>query len=125
MKRHRDSWVSARFKIKHAEIIAAEKLRKVFEAYQIETDFGSNLDAYTQVVEIEGKQQIVNVLRFGRISLVYQSDDGRHNAIWDQTAGDWVPLDSTEYRNHIKKGLKIAHKQTAPALVILPVSAPE
>lgn len=108
-----------------AEVIGAEKLRKVYEAYQIETDFGSNLDTYRQVVDIEGKQQEVSVLRFGRISLVYQSDDGKHNAMWDNNTRQWVTLDSTEYRNHIKKGLKIASKQIAPELFILPVTAAE
>lgn len=108
-----------------AEVIGAEKLRKVYEAYQIETDFGGNLDSYRQVVDIEGKQQEVSVLRFGRVSLVYQSDDGKHNAMWDNKARQWVTLDSTEYRNHIKKGLKIASKQIAPELFILPVTAAE
>ncbi len=108
-----------------AEVIGAEKLRKVYEAYQIETDFGGNLDTYRQVVDIGGQQQEVSVLRFGRVSLVYQSDDGKHNAMWDNKARKWVDLDATEYRNHIKKGLKIASKQIAPELFILPVSAAE
>jgi hypothetical protein len=108
-----------------AEVIGAEKLRKVYEAYQIETDFGSNLDSYREVVTIDGKQQEVNILRFGRISLVYQSGDGKHNAVWDNEARNWVALDATEYRNYIKKGLKIANKQIAPELFILPVSAAE
>ncbi len=108
-----------------AEIIGAEKLRKVYEAYQIETDFGGNLDTYREVVDINGKPQEVSVLRFGRVSLVYQSDDGKHNAMWDNKARQWVELDSTEYRNHIKKGLKIASKQIAPELFILPVTAAE
>ena len=108
-----------------AGVIGAEKLRKVYEAYQIETDFGGNLDTYRQVVDIAGQQQEVSVLRFGRVSLVYQSDDGKHNAMWDNKARQWVELDATEYRNHIKKGLKIASKQIAPELFILPVSAAE
>ena len=68
---------------------------------------------------------IMSVLRFGRISLVYQSDDGKHNAVWANNARQWTSLDATEYRNHIKKGLKIASKQIAPELFILPVSAAE
>lgn len=108
-----------------AQVIGAEKLRKVFEAYQIETDFGSNIDSYREVVTIDGNQQEVNVLRFGRISLVYQSGDGKHNAVWDNEARKWASLDATEYRNYIKKGLKIANKQIAPELFILPVSAAE
>lgn len=108
-----------------AEVIGAEKLRKVYEAYQIETDFGSNLDSYSQVVTIDGKQTEVEVLRFGRVSMVYQSGDGKHNAVWDKQAREWVPLDAAEYRNYIKKGLKIAKKQIAPELFILPVVAAE
>ena len=108
-----------------AQIIGAEKLRKVYEAYQIEADFGSNLDSYSQVVTIDGKPIEVDVLRFGRVSMVYQSGDGKHNAVWDNETRAWVPLDAAEYRNYIKKGLKIAKKQIAPELFILPVRAAE
>jgi Protein of unknown function (DUF3450) len=125
LEERRDRVSSLRETIGDAEVIGAEKLRKVYEAYQIETDFGSNLDSYRQVVTIEGKPQEVNVLRFGRISLVYQSSDGKHNAVWDNNARDWVALDATDYRNYIKKGLKIANKQIAPELFILPVIAAE
>jgi len=125
LKERRERVAKLRQTIGDAQIIGAEKLRKVYEAYQIETDFGSNLDSYRQVVEVDGQQREVNVLRFGRVSLVYQSDDGKHNAAWDNEARRWVKLDPTEYRNHIEKGLKIASKQIAPELFILPVSAPE
>ncbi len=108
-----------------AQVIGAEKLRKVFEAYQIETDFGGNLDAYTEVLDVDGKQLNTNVLRFGRVSMVYQSEDGKHNAVWDKASRSWVPIDAAEYRNYIKKGIQIAKKQIAPELFILPVSAPE
>ncbi len=108
-----------------AGITASEKLRLVLDAYRIETDFGGDLDAYTQIQEVDGKERKVNVLRFGRISLVYQTEDELGNGVWDQKSRSWVKLDSTEYANHIKKGLKIARKQTAPELFILPVSAAE
>ena len=125
LEERRERVATLRATIGDAEVIGAEKLRKVYEAYQIETDFGGNLDTYQQVVDIDGQQQEVNVLRFGRISLVYQSSDGKHNAVWDNNSRSWVPLDGTEYRNHIKKGLKIASKQIAPELFILPVRVAE
>jgi hypothetical protein len=125
LEERRERVATLRATIGDAGVIGAEKLRKVYEAYQIETDFGGNLDTYQQVVDIEGQQQEVNVLRFGRISLVYQSSDGKHNAVWDKESRSWAPLDGTEYRNHIKKGLKIASKQIAPELFILPVSVAE
>ena len=108
-----------------AGITASEKLRLVLEAYRIETDFGSDLDTYTDVIQVDGKPRKVNILRFGRISLVYQTDDELSNGVWDQKTRSWLELDSTEYANHIKKGLKIARKQIAPELFILPVSAAE
>ena len=106
-----------------AGISAAEKLRLVLEAYRIETSFGSDLDEYSDVIEINGQERPVNVLRFGRLVLVYQTDDGKENGAWDQESRQWVPLDSAEYRNYIRQGLKIARKQLPPDIFILPVSA--
>ena len=106
-----------------AGISAAEKLRLVLEAYRIETSYGSDLDEYSEVLEINGQERPVNVLRFGRLVLVYQTDDGKENGVWDQDARQWVPLEAAEYRNYIRQGLKIARKQLPPDIFILPVSA--
>ena len=108
-----------------AGISAAEKLRLVLEAYRIETSYGSDLDTYSEVVNINGQDRPVNVLRFGRLVLVYQTDDGKENGVWDHEAREWVRLDSAEYRNYIRKGLKIAKKQLPPDIFILPVSVAE
>ncbi len=125
MKERRNRVAKLKESIGDAGITASEKLRLVLEAYRIETDFGNDLDDYTEVIEVNGKPRKVNVLRFGRISLVYQTDDQLYNGVWDQKSRSWQTLDSTEYANHIKKGLKVARKQIAPELFILPVSAPE
>lgn len=106
-----------------AGISAAEKLRLVLEAYRIETSYGSDLDEYTEVLEINGRERPVNVLRFGRLVLVYQTDDGKENGVWDQDARQWAPLEAAEFRNYIRQGLKIARKQLPPDIFILPVSA--
>ncbi len=106
-----------------AGISAAEKLRLVLEAYRIETSYGGDLDEYSEVLEINGQERPVNVLRFGRLVLVYQTDDGKENGVWDQDMRQWVPLESAEYRNYIRQGLKIARKQLPPDIFILPVSA--
>ena len=106
-----------------AGISAAEKLRLVLEAYRIETSYGGDLDEYGEVLEINGQERPVNILRFGRLVLVYQTDDGKENGVWDQQTRQWVPLESAEYRNYIRQGLKIARKQLPPDIFILPVSA--
>ncbi len=106
-----------------AGISAAEKLRLVLEAYRIETSYGGDLDEYSEVIVVNGQERPVNVLRFGRLVLVYQTDDAKENGVWDQENREWVPLDSAEYRNYIRQGLKIARKQLPPDIFILPVSA--
>lgn len=107
-----------------SDVSAAEKLRNVLEAYQIEIDYGTNVEAYKDVLEVEGKPREVNFFRLGRISLVYQTDDREYSGVWDQTNHKWQPLDGAEYRNQITLALKIAKRQVAPDLVIVPISAP-
>ncbi|MFQ5659956.1 MAG: DUF3450 domain-containing protein [Gammaproteobacteria bacterium] len=111
--------------VARADVTAAEKFRSVFEAFQIEVEYGRTIEAYKDVLDIEGRSREVSLLRFGRISLVYQTEDGLNNGVWDQISHTWKPLDSAEYRNNISNGLKIARKQIAPELLMLPVNAAE
>lgn len=106
------------------DVTVAEKFRKVTEAYQIENDYGSTIEAYKDAITIDGGTREVEFLRIGRIALLYQSPDGRVSGAWDQQNRQWQAL-GTEYKNQIRQGLKIANKQIAPELVLLPISAPE
>jgi hypothetical protein len=101
----------------------AEKFRKVTEAYQIENDYGRTIEAYTDTIEIDGQTRQVEFLRIGRIAFMYQTEDGAISGVWDQQARRWEEADA--YKNEIRAGLKIAKKQVAPDLLLLPVSAPE
>ena len=106
------------------DITVAEKFRKVTEAYQIENDYGSTIEAYKDTITIDGATREVEFLRVGRVALMYQSPDGKVNGVWDQQAHQWQAL-GNEYKNQIRQGLKIANKQVAPDLVLLPMPAPE
>ena len=125
MKERTDRVARLRKTIGASDVSAAEKLRNVLEAYQIEIDYGKTVEAYKDVLEVEGKQREVNFFRMGRISLVYQTDDKEYAGVWDQTNRKWVPLDGAQYRNQISLAIKIAKKQVAPDLVIVPISAPK
>jgi hypothetical protein len=111
--------------IARADVTAAEKFRSVLEAYQIESEYGRTIEAYKDVLDIDGAPREVSLLRFGRVSLVYQTEDRLLNGAWDQSARQWSSLDAAEYRNQITNGLKIARKQVAPDLFLLPVGAAE
>lgn len=106
------------------DVTVAEKFRVVTEAYQIEQDYGTTIESYKDTIQVDDRTMQVDFLRIGRVALMYQSEDGQVSGAWDQANGQWQVL-GNEYKNQIRKALKIATKQMAPELIILPVSAPE
>lgn len=109
--------------MERSDVTAAEKFRQVVEAYQIENDYGRTIEAYKGSVEIDGNSQEVDFLRIGRISLSYQSVGGQHTGAWDPEAEAYVELPPATYKSQVADGLRIARKQIAPDLLIVPVSA--
>tara|TARA_B110000438_G_scaffold171568_1_gene163935 strand:+ start:4806 stop:5690 length:885 start_codon:yes stop_codon:yes gene_type:complete len=105
------------------DVTVAEKFRKVSEAYQIENDYGKTIETYKDTLDVDGKTLQLDFLKVGRISFMYQSIDGNTSGVWNQRTKQWEDADS--HRNEIKMGLKIAKKQIAPDLVILPVDSAE
>lgn len=107
-----------------AKVSTSEKFRRVIEAYQIENEYGRTIEAYRGLQQVDGKELTVDFLRVGRISLVYQTLDGKTQGHWDQKERKWKEL-SSSYRKSIQQGLKMARKQAAPNLLELPVPAPQ
>jgi len=110
--------------MERSDVTAAEKFRRVIEAYQIENDYGRTIEAYRGTVDINGNPQEVDFLRVGRISLSYQSVGGTYTGAWDRDAGAFVELPPEKYKTQVATGLKVARKQVAPDLMIVPVPAP-
>jgi len=107
-----------------ADISNAEKYRHILEAYQIENDYGNTIEAYRGDLELNGVVSSVDFLRLGRVALYYQRLDGSETGYWNKETRKWQVLD-IDYRQPIRKGLRIARKEAAPDLLILPVPAPE
>lgn len=108
-----------------ADISMAEKFRQLLEAYQIESDYGRKLDTYEDRVEIDGELRAVNILRVGRIALLYQTRDRLHAGAWDRDRREWTSLDNSQYQAAIVKGLRIARNQSAIDLLQLPIQSVE
>jgi len=106
------------------DVTVAEKFRKVTEAYQIENEYGRTIETYKETLNINGAERQVDILRIGRIALLYQTEDARLSGVWDQKSRQWQEL-GNEYRSSIRFGLQVAKKQVAPDLVLMPVDAPE
>jgi len=108
-----------------ADVSAAEKFRRITEAFQIEIDYGRTIEAYKDALEIDGATLEVNMLRLGRIGLYYQTADASVTGMWDAREKKWVSLKDGTSRNQVRQGLRIAEKQIAPDLLLLPVPTPE
>ncbi len=102
-----------------ADVSTSEKYRRLVEAYQIEVEYGRTIESYQGKVD----DKTVEFLRAGRISLMYQTLDGKETGYWDATAKKWVADNS--YRDAMIAGLKVAKKQAAPDFLEVAVAAPK
>ena len=109
--------------MERSDVSVAEKFRKVMEAYQIELDYGTSSEFYTQSLTLEdGATRSYNILRIGRVGLYFQSDDSKITGHWDNAQRAWVLDDSA--RSDIRTGLRMARQLIAPELIVVPVAAP-
>jgi Protein of unknown function (DUF3450) len=111
--------------MERADVTDAEKFRRILEAYQVENEYGRTIDAYSSDIEIDGAMRNVDFLRIGRVALVYMTPDESQVGAWDTRTSAWTELNPREYARSIRKGLKMARKQTAPDLIAIPVPDPE
>lgn len=121
MERRNESLATLRANLDRSDISDAEKFRQVLEAYKIESEYGRFLETYKQ--EVDGRE--VNILRVGRIALMYQTDNGEETAAFDPATREWVALPAGDYKSAVTKGIRIAKKQASIDVLKLPVSAPE
>ncbi len=104
-----------------ADIAPSEKFRRVMEAYQVEMDYGRTLEAYSGLHTIDGQERDVDFLRVGRTALIYQTRDASLQGTWNKQTRQWEAL-SSNYRTQVTKGLRMAKKQLAPDLLMLPIA---
>lgn len=124
LQERRDRVAGLRSLLVRSDVTAAEKLRRVLEAYQIENDYGRTVEPYTGTLTLDARVREVNFLSVGRVALLYQTLDGELVGAWDQQQRRFVALSPAQYGRHVAQGLKIARKQAAPQLLIVPVSTP-
>jgi hypothetical protein len=104
------------------DVSVAEKFSQVLQAYQVENAYGSTIETYTDVIDLDGKSRQVDLLKWGRVSLVFQSPDGEVTGVWDTNTNGWKFLPD-EFRQGVQDGIRIARKTQTADLVKLPVPA--
>ena len=105
------------------ELSLATKYRSLYEAYQIELDYGRTLETYSDTLEVDGRSLVATILRIGRVALFAMAADRNTIYEWDNPSRQWIATEGL--RHHIEKAIRMAKKQVAPDLLILPVQAPE
>ena len=111
--------------LNRSDVSTAEKFRQVMEAYKIESEYGRKIDSYKDSIQINGQKREVNIMRVGRIALMYQTTDGKLTGVWDQRRHQWHALTERAWRNAVLRGLRIARKQAAIELLRVPLLVPQ
>jgi len=97
-----------------------EKLRRLLEALQVETSYGSGVEV-TQERIVEGSDTLfVDLLRPGRVSLFYRTTDGKKIGEYDRGAGGWRELPG-KYARNIGLAIDMATRTRPVEIVSLPI----
>lgn len=110
--------------MERSDVNLSEKYRRLMEAYQIENEFGRTIEAYRGELDQGGSTRTVDFLRIGRVTLLYQTLDAVETRVWDPEKKAWIDL-GDDYRSPVRQGLRMARKQIAPDLLLVPVGAAE
>jgi len=106
--------------MQNVEASPSEKFRRLMEAYQIEMEYGRTMSAYKQALD-DGRE--AEVVRLGRVVLLYRVVEGGETGYWDNTQKMWVADPGS--RAAIENALSIAKEEKAPDLIVVPVPAPQ
>jgi Protein of unknown function (DUF3450) len=110
--------------VDRADVTPSEKFNQILRAYQIENEYGRTMESYTDEIETPNGKVVADVLKVGRIALVYQTSDGEQTGAWNVAKRAWEPLPDT-YTNYIKNGIRMARKQLSVDMLTLPIAGPE
>jgi hypothetical protein len=117
----RNRVLKLRAMLNRSDVSVAEKARRVFEAYQIENDYGRTIERYTGKLDIDGRQFDAEFLRVGRLALLYRTLGAEEVGYWHKPSKRWQQSDEVPWRRLLDKGLKVAGQEVAPELIFLQI----
>src|SRR5262249_5973203 len=74
-------------------------------------------------IKVDDAMKVVDVLRIGRVALLYLTPDGGETGGWDAAGKQWHVFPGS-YRNAVREAIRIALERAAPEILTLPVPAP-
>ncbi|PJA76721.1 hypothetical protein CO151_02075 [bacterium CG_4_9_14_3_um_filter_65_15] len=109
------------------DLAAAEKLRRLLEALQVETGYGSTVEVYQDRITVDGGPIYADILRLGRVALFWMTPDRDEGGVYDPGQSAWVAQDAGR-RRRIALAMDMALRRRPTELVDLPagrVASPE
>jgi hypothetical protein len=107
-----------------ADVAVSEKFSQVLRAYQIENEYGRTMETYGDTIEIEGTERKVDILKVGRVALVYQTPDGEETGMYNKVTGAFEQIDD-DYQAPVRQGIRMARQQATQDMFIIPVQNTE
>jgi hypothetical protein len=107
-----------------SQVTTSEKYRQVLEAYLVEKDYSSVVNATQGVLKLDGRDITVDFAQVGRIAYVAQSLDMKNAWVWNNSSKAWDAL-GEEYLKPVTTLIRMARKQASYDLVKLPIFGAE
>ena len=99
---------------------AAERFRRVFEALQIETEYGNSVEVTQETISLGNTLVLANIFRLGRVSLFCQTPDQKKSGLFDPAAKQWKPLPDS-VNDTLSRAISMARLERSVELVKLPL----
>ena len=107
-----------------ADVAVSEKFSQVLRAFQIENEYGRTMETYGTTIMLNGVERQVDMLKVGRIALVYQTPDGEETGMWNLDAGEYQAVDNS-YEGSVRQGIRMARQQASIEMLSLPIRGAE
>ena len=101
------------------DVSPVEQYRQVLNAYKVEVSYGQGIDSYEGAHPTQ-PGNIVNFIRFGRVSLVYMTKNEDEIAVYNMDTKSWDPVDNGRALE-MRQAIRIAKGEAAPDLAVIPV----
>ncbi len=102
------------------DVTAAEKLRRLLEALQVEAGYGGTVELNQQEIALDGSPLSVDVLRIGRLSLFWRTPDGKRAGEYDRASASWREL-PRKHARVIGEAMDMASRIRPTELIALPL----
>ena len=81
---------------------------------------GDTVEVYQQRIDVEGETVFADILRLGRLSIFWQTPDGKRAGEYDRVGKKWVEFPAGFSRS-IQIAIEIANKRRPIELIKVPV----